>query len=127
MKTKWDIVDDLGTDLKGMKATGGGYRRVALRNALSTSLCAVSLLVMVPSVSLAQCDLSNLSASAAAFTPVPAPVIRIRQTRQSRHKNKDQRVDTTFGLTSRQLANKLAVFFKPADPEPEDTSDYSFF
>lgn len=126
-KYKWDIVEDLGTESRQANTPSLPRRPFrAMRSSVMTSLMAVSLFLAVPASSQPQCRLAGPNPAAAAFGSLPAPIVRIRRPRRHRAKD-DQRVDTRAGLTSRQLANRFSAFFKPADPEPEDTSDYKYF
>ena len=126
-ENKWDIVEDLGTVTRTSNTPSLPRRPFrAMRGSVITSLMAVSFLLAVPASSRPECRLAGPNPTAAAFGSLPAPIVRIR--RANRHRTKgDQRIDTRAGLSSRQLANRFNAFFKPADPEPEDTSDYSFF
>ena len=126
-QSKWDIVDNLGTETRTSNMPSPPRRAFrAMRGSVMTSLMTVSLLLAVPASSRLECRLAGPNPAAAAFGSLPTPIVRIR--RANRHRTKDdQRLDTRTGFTSRQLANRFSIFFKPADPEPEDSSDYSFF
>lgn len=125
-KAKWDIVEDLGAELRETRRPGMRHFRSRVRGAIATSLVAVSLSVAAPVTSAAESHVKEVGHSAAAASPLPVPIVRISRSSISRAL-RNQEVDTKIGLTSRQLAVRFNAFFQPADSEPEDTSDYSFF